>query len=1683
MAEKATWTFACVPARVLSVIGVLLFGVGLALVASPALGAPTTHFRSIGTAADYGTLEPVLGNGTQVSVTLGSDTVTGVGGTAWSSANRGRGDRVNISGVDYTIRGVESETVLTLTRPYAGATGTVNYVISRKFTTLEAWVNCIEGFVACEGVSSSSLVADDRVEVGIAYKDSAFVPPNGVSIPKDELSITTDATHDITLTADPGNRHYGVPGAGVLIHNPGCVSQTLTMVLIEVNHFTLEWMEVRDSDSDGVHVTPQSVTNHYVIRNNLITYPNCSFAGTGVGSDALDLDSNVVSVMSAEIYNNVISQGRYNVIIDAFTEGTSSIGFFNNTVYNCGLGIPGCGLRSLASSNTHIRLNNNIFHSGVGPQMNVSTPHPSSGNNITGDATATQSCPLAACFCPAGGCQINVALGSLSFVDSANDDFHILSTSAARGAGTPLGAIFTTDIDGQARSGSWDVGVDEFGAVGCCSLSVSEGAGTVTVTAASSFEMTFDANVAGGAIATFNDLAEDPSLDLAGSLETSNGPRGLHNFGMRVAGTDYNAANNMSGARLDVLEATPARVRVRPESFYQNFSGGPILAGVKGVGDYTVYGNGRVALSWERQTTLPVTYDTEYAELVAHYFTPPPPPLDSWVIYRELGAGVPIPPTGTGSDVFLMAQSDVPGARTDFLQILYRGWTAANGYPSDADLTGRTVNLPTQRMNAYWYESTATLLPAGSRHTWDSLTYFKPTSFVDDLDPAVTSRRDDYRTPAVPYALSGGGQWQDANENTSGAGDFFNESEAAYVFDMTPAATFLFDIAGSVANPRYSPFFKIRQWRSLAQFPTVTFEGALLQKDVDYRAAVKPVARGLLAQDLLWYSTFESPGAVGTPAVGNGAGTVGSYSMTPGRYGNGVLFNNALDDVRVILQPGIGLANIELDRGRIEFWYKPNYAHTDNVEHYLFDIDADGVAGNSRVRMTKESNVSCGGCPNALTAEVVDATGVSRGVTILSTSYGWQGGDWVHLALEWDSTDPTDNVRAYLDDAPLVPVATANGVFTMEAETIGGILRIGNRAVVPGCCNADGIMDEFRIYSSPSTPQEIAHGGLPGDSREKLANPSPSANVPLALQPVDAFSRGAYLFFGFDSKPRGLNVSLATPGAGVADDQVKWFFWDGAAWQSISPNDETSSFKQSGTIWWSPDWPGWAPYSLSAGPDLYYLMARLDPGSAYTTTPVESRIMSDILLFQYCGDITDVDRTFVFSPPPTTSVELMSFDAAGGDGTVELSWETGSELGNLGFHAYRGPSSAGPWTRMTPSLIPGLGSSPIGASYSWTDTGLVNGTRYYYRLEDIDTASVSTFHGPVSAVPRPASGGGEEEGEGSGEPPAPAPGTGPTPGEGSPAPSDPPPPGEGETPPVDEPEPVCSDDGRCLYGSPGEPTLRVLSRTPLEVTVELHTPGFSASPDPAGVLVDVASFASPTHAGRRGPPLQARGPRRRRGTPRPPRLHRGPGRALLDRPATRRRRRSRGRLTPRRHRPGRPLARPTHGFRSRRPPRSSRRVRLHGPHQEARPGAFPPPMGPGTGTPGLLPDPHRQDRLRRGGFPGDRGWLSRTPKPPDPQDLSGRLRPPPHHRAWAPRGPLRGRLPPCRTTPAPRGPASRPGRVRRPGPRRASHRDLRTWQRPVLPRGPAGRLHRLLRGALLRPRAHLRGHRDGPRPG
>jgi hypothetical protein len=105
---------------------------------------------------------------------------------------------------------------------------------------------------------------------------------------------------------------------------------------------------------------------------------------------------------------------------------------------------------------------------------------------------------------------------------------------------------------------------------------------------------------------------------------------------------------------------------------------------------------------------------------------------------------------------------------------------------------------------------------------------------------------------------------------------------------------------------------------------------------------------------------------------------------------------------------------------------------------------------------------------------------------------------------------------------------------------------------------------------------------------------------------------------------------------------------------------------------------------------------------------------------------------FVCETP--SAVTLASFSAAVSGSSITLSWETASELENLGFNLYRAESVGGTQTQLNASLIPAQApGSAVGAAYQFVDANVSSGVTYYYWLEDLDVNNLSTVHGPVTA--------------------------------------------------------------------------------------------------------------------------------------------------------------------------------------------------------------------------------------------------------------------------------------------------------------------------------------------------------------
>jgi hypothetical protein len=132
-----------------------------------------------------------------------------------------------------------------------------------------------------------------------------------------------------------------------------------------------------------------------------------------------------------------------------------------------------------------------------------------------------------------------------------------------------------------------------------------------------------------------------------------------------------------------------------------------------------------------------------------------------------------------------------------------------------------------------------------------------------------------------------------------------------------------------------------------------------------------------------------------------------------------------------------------------------------------------------------------------------------------------------------------------------------------------------------------------------------------------------------------------------------------------------------------------------------------------------------------TKKPIIASGLAIALLILGATGIPAFDRSAL------AAVTLASFTATGGDGQVLIEWETASEVDNIGFNLCRSTSEGGTYARLNDSLIPSQAlGSVVGAYYCYTDSDVINGTTYYYKLECVDVYGGAELYGPIAATPR-----------------------------------------------------------------------------------------------------------------------------------------------------------------------------------------------------------------------------------------------------------------------------------------------------------------------------------------------------------
>ncbi len=291
------------------------------------------------------------------------------------------------------------------------------------YTSLAAWAAAAHG----------DLVAADKIAV--ARIEGAWTAPD--TTPLDLSGWTTDATHYVRLYTAPEARHHGVPSTGYRLETSSATAAPL--------YSTVAYLRI-----EGLELYSHSAATGSVIYLN----PNTA-AGVGeiwfshnlIHGDGMHTAGGLMNYScqgTLKIWDNII----FDVGTPGYTAGIQTSGaaayIYNNTIASI---ISGFAIR--AESGQVVAKNN--LTDAPGSDFYGSF-YPGSDFNASGDATA-----------PGGHSRRNQ---TFTFVNQPTRDLHL--APADKGAahfGQDLSSDaalpFADDVDGDPRSGGWDIGADQ----------------------------------------------------------------------------------------------------------------------------------------------------------------------------------------------------------------------------------------------------------------------------------------------------------------------------------------------------------------------------------------------------------------------------------------------------------------------------------------------------------------------------------------------------------------------------------------------------------------------------------------------------------------------------------------------------------------------------------------------------------------------------------------------------------------------------------------------------------------------------------------------------------------------------------------------------------------------------------------------------------------------------------------------------------------------------------------------------------------------------------------------------------------------------------------------------------------------------------------------------------------------
>jgi len=318
---------------------------------------------------------------------------------------------------EHTITSVASQTSFTYNQPGVDASGSLGAspTAGGHYASLSSWVAAMQS-------TYPNLVTSDVVLIAECYNDW----PSGLNDQVGITGFTTDSTRNIIVRAADGHQHTGIPGTGFWLYFN---TNGVIFSLGTGSNVVVDGIEINSVGS--------SYSYSYLVQLGTLTIlQNCLCV-----ADAKTHQG--IKFMVGAGGNFSIAPKAINCIV--FNAGTSGAyrsnagGSFHAAIaYNCSAIDSTVGF---STGNSEMLVQNCLAYNCTTSYQN--SFYSTSSNNAASDGSTVT---------PPGTNPLTVNIVSSDFVDPANGDFSIPSTSQLRDAGADLSAEgFTTDILGNPR--------------------------------------------------------------------------------------------------------------------------------------------------------------------------------------------------------------------------------------------------------------------------------------------------------------------------------------------------------------------------------------------------------------------------------------------------------------------------------------------------------------------------------------------------------------------------------------------------------------------------------------------------------------------------------------------------------------------------------------------------------------------------------------------------------------------------------------------------------------------------------------------------------------------------------------------------------------------------------------------------------------------------------------------------------------------------------------------------------------------------------------------------------------------------------------------------------------------------------------------------------------------------------